>query len=308
MHKLFNLKKWLTIGDAARHLTLLFGEAVNEHDVLQLGLDGHLMLSLEFVNTQVARPCAVRATDQDWLSRSGTRSNSVSEAVKAYYSDKVIENPLESMDSGYRVIDIEDQICWLAGHFELPLSFSGYEHVQSEFQRLIGGPEVDRRQGSRIFVGNGHGDLFLLLERFVEDANFDAGLEAREIYRPATQVPPDSMLVVATNSLRGFETDLQRKEAAVALLADSRPTANQEFESDFDPSDLPYELGIGNIAFSAVRNGYGDSSATFKNRLIAYLEKEFQLSPEAVHRIATVANPDKAPGRKRRPPSERIQL
>lgn len=307
MHKLFNLKKWLTIGDAARHLTLLFGEAVSEHDVLQLALDRHLMLSLLFVNTQVARPCAVRATDQDWFSTYAMRTDSVSKAVNAYYSDTVIESPMESIDRGDSVLDVDNQICWLAGHFELPLSFSGYTHVLSAFHRLIDGPEVDSRHESRIFVGNGHGDLFLLLERVVGDVNSDTDLASRESYRPATRVPRDSMLVVATNSLRGFEADLQRKEAAAVLLADVRPIANQQLESDFDPSDLPYELGIANIAFSAVTNGYGDSSATFKNRLVAYLEKEFQLSPEAVHRIATVANPDKAPGRKRRPPSERLQ-
>lgn len=73
-------------------------------------------------------------------------------------------------------------------------------------------------------------------------------------------------------------------------------------QGELDPSDLPDELSAANIAFRAVSNGYGDPSATFKNRLVAYLENEFQLSPEAVSRIATVSNPDKAPGRKKRSP------
>jgi hypothetical protein len=72
-------------------------------------------------------------------------------------------------------------------------------------------------------------------------------------------------------------------------------------DADIDPADLPDELHAANIAFRAVTNGHGDKSATFKNRLIDYLEKNFPgLNNEAVQRIATVANPDKAPGRKKR--------
>ena len=44
MQKLLNLKEWLTIADAARHLSILFGEDVSEPDVLRLALDGHLTL------------------------------------------------------------------------------------------------------------------------------------------------------------------------------------------------------------------------------------------------------------------------
>jgi hypothetical protein len=64
MKKLLNLKKWLTVADAARHLGILFGEDVSEADVLRLALDGHLTLSVYFVNGARGR-CgpAVRAED-----------------------------------------------------------------------------------------------------------------------------------------------------------------------------------------------------------------------------------------------------
>ena len=48
--KLFKLKEWLTVPDAARHLSIVFGEEVSEADVLRLALDGHLKLSVYFVN------------------------------------------------------------------------------------------------------------------------------------------------------------------------------------------------------------------------------------------------------------------
>ncbi len=48
--KLFRLKKWLTILETANHLSIMFGEEVKEADVLRLVLDGHLKLSVNFVN------------------------------------------------------------------------------------------------------------------------------------------------------------------------------------------------------------------------------------------------------------------
>jgi hypothetical protein len=69
---------------------------------------------------------------------------------------------------------------------------------------------------------------------------------------------------------------------------------------DIDPADFPEELQAANIAFRAVSNGFGDRAATFKNRLVAYLKKNYPaLTSEAVTRISTVANPDKVRGRKK---------
>ena len=48
--KMFKLKEWLTVQDAARHLSIMFGEEVNEADVLRLALDRHLRLSVNIVN------------------------------------------------------------------------------------------------------------------------------------------------------------------------------------------------------------------------------------------------------------------
>lgn len=83
----------------------------------------------------------------------------------------------------------------------------------------------------------------------------------------------------------------QMQNAATLMRADQDP----------DPQDLPFELQVANIAFRAVSNGYGDQSATFKNRLTAYLQEQYKdLGTEAINRVATVANPDKSRGRKNR--------
>ena len=48
--QLYRLREWLTVPDAAAHLSIAFGEDVTEAEVLRLGLDGHLKLSVNFVN------------------------------------------------------------------------------------------------------------------------------------------------------------------------------------------------------------------------------------------------------------------
>jgi len=55
MKKLLKLKEWLTIPDAAKHLSIVFDEDVSEADVLRLALDGKLQLSVHFVNQATAR-------------------------------------------------------------------------------------------------------------------------------------------------------------------------------------------------------------------------------------------------------------
>jgi hypothetical protein len=54
--KLFKLKQWLTLSDTAKHLSGICGEEVTEADILRLGLDKHLKLSVYFVNKTYARP------------------------------------------------------------------------------------------------------------------------------------------------------------------------------------------------------------------------------------------------------------
>lgn len=89
-------------------------------------------------------------------------------------------------------------------------------------------------------------------------------------------------------------------------LAESMPTSttdpvNAHCRNEIDPCDLPTELDAANMAFRAVSNGYGDMSATFRNRLVSYLGTNFKnLKNDAIQRIATVANPDKSTGRKKR--------
>lgn len=50
MSKLLKLKPWLSIPDAAQHLSMIFEEEVRETDLLRFALDGKLTLSVVFLD------------------------------------------------------------------------------------------------------------------------------------------------------------------------------------------------------------------------------------------------------------------
>lgn len=49
MSKLFKLKKWLSLSETAKRLTQSFDEEVTTTDVIQLAIDGHLLLSIRLL-------------------------------------------------------------------------------------------------------------------------------------------------------------------------------------------------------------------------------------------------------------------
>lgn len=64
MSKLFKLKEWLTLDEAANHISNVLGEPVTLADIYRLSLDGHLKLSANFVNgAQVRKGKFVKTED-----------------------------------------------------------------------------------------------------------------------------------------------------------------------------------------------------------------------------------------------------
>ncbi|WNC69084.1 hypothetical protein RI845_02760 [Thalassotalea nanhaiensis] len=63
MSKLFKLKEWLTLKEAANHISTVLGESVTLADIYRLALDKHITLSADFVNGAQARTGKFVKTD-----------------------------------------------------------------------------------------------------------------------------------------------------------------------------------------------------------------------------------------------------
>lgn len=232
MSKLFNLKEWLTVADAARHLSIVFGEEVTEADVLRLALDGHLTLSVNFVNETVAKRGV----------------------VVPYSKAKVVPGILRGDEEPYfvmlgyhlngEIVQFDDKPGYIRDVWDLCMLENEKFDVEEWFYREIGGPSVERWSLEGAMVTRGDGHIYRLEEEMEKPTkeSFDKQSElilnslmnhiARDSigedeakrlidehhqrrksiwedkgrdYFPASGLPADSVLVVRTAALRVFE-------------------------------------------------------------------------------------------------------
>lgn len=191
--------------------------------------------------------------------------------------------PRESQDEQWRVRVVTDRM-------ELQ-----YKHATARvFHEIFGDPleNVHSKEASAALLSVKLDELYYRYWHFNEETPLSDWLADKRLIKFENQE-------FERNSIARWLTQIGMK--SVYQFDRKQTTEHKEIiETDIDPADLPDELHTANIAFRAVTNGYGDKTATFKNRLIDYLARNFAgLNNEAVQRIATVANPDKGRGRKK---------
>jgi hypothetical protein len=197
MSKLFKLKKWLTLPDAAKHLTSVFEEEVTEADILRLALDGKIKLAIQLINGAYAN-----------LLNPIDISNLKYKEVPALHDGTVM---LPIGGSVYRFGDgvfqvIENITELYDGIWDLPLfndlHYNAARHdLENRYQMLTGGAAVTtvNIDGS-IIVADTNGGLYMI------QALYDDG--DRKHYYPAGRLPEDGILVIRTDALREFEQSI----------------------------------------------------------------------------------------------------
>ncbi len=173
MKKLFTLKKWLTLQEAARHLAIVFGEEVCEADVLRLALDGHLKLSVNFVNHARAIKGNVvpieEAEYEDFLFEL-TPEISIPEEHKGK-PIRVIKG-LNLDDK--RVLDLGKDVMSLDGVYDLAMMGNERIDVEHQYQMLTNGPSVTLQGLNGAFVTGDAHTMYQLLESY-DNNEYEAG-------------------------------------------------------------------------------------------------------------------------------------
>ena len=203
MGKLFNLKEWLTMADAARHLSIAFGDDVTEADVLRLALDGRLRLSVYFVNHAKARCGKVVPWEEtDWwlfpdsddfpggrvMKRGGQTTtdesrpcpqklealfNEIPETERGNYYPMMRELNVD----GERFLTLSDDVTTLRGVWDLPMIGNEQLDIEHQYQGLTGGPSVTLQGLDGAFVEGRDGQIYQLQEDY--DGNeYQAGSSA----------------------------------------------------------------------------------------------------------------------------------
>ena len=191
MSKLFKLKEWLTIPDAARHLTGVFDEPISEADVLRLGLDGHLKLSVDFVNKAAAIRGRVVPVEQarttifpanmsadietfrrtSKLPRGSAADDDAdlsTDVIAGLKEGSLIRTITDINIDDERFLHLEDEVVWIDGVWDLPLIGAERLDIEHAFQQMTGGPEVTLIQLNGTFVGSLTGEIAHLQDRFSE--------------------------------------------------------------------------------------------------------------------------------------------
>lgn len=266
MNKLFKLKEWLTVADAARYLAIAFGEGVTEADVLRLGLDGRLWLSVYFVNHASAR-------------RGKTVPLSKAERVPGIPLDKngkprepydvilglklALKQPNGQVEE--KVVQFDKKIVSLEGVWDLTMFGGERLDIEHKYQMLTNGVEVTLVNIDGVYVQNLDGEICELQTSF-DDNEYQPGSRAQleelkakiaseqlekseverllnqhkedrkkflkgeytsEKYYPASGLPDDSVLVVRTDALRKFEQSINDAPARHTNVSEKLAIMNQ---------------------------------------------------------------------------------
>jgi hypothetical protein len=177
MKKLFKLKQWHTIEDAATHLSELLGESVTTADIYRLGLDGHLTISVNFVNHAQANVGAIEGPDSArWIEFPNWEF--LHQAKTEQFAEGKPEKILLSLPFGKdSYLNFKSNVSSINGIWDLMMIGAETLDIEHHYQMLTGGPEVTLCSIDGVFVRNG--DVICKVLESFDDNQFQKGSEAQ---------------------------------------------------------------------------------------------------------------------------------
>ncbi len=221
MRKLLQLKRWLTLPDAAQYLSLSLGEVVSQADILRLALDGELTLSVHFVNTTRAQ-----------CGKTIPLAEATRRVLPMLEGDGFFTFLDGTLIPGERVIQFDKNITTLTDVWDLTMFGAEEFDVEHLYQSLTGGPACEMQSLEGVFVTDGAGTFCKLMCRFTgEELGGNLKLvkpfNNPDNYFPAGALPDDSVLVVRTSALQALEQRLSAVDKPAEASAE-KPVERRE--------------------------------------------------------------------------------
>lgn len=198
MSKIFTLRDWIYLPDAARHLTERFNEPVTEQDVLTLALEGRLTLSIRF-QSQVAVRRVERVNERPQGSLGGT-----------YLS--IGQEPVQ-------FLQLSPVVSYVDGALDLPMI--GGERALIRAREWSEDSTWDDITFDEILLKDQQGCLFVMLTRKpIEE--WKEPFQNIENYSMCYELPESGRLVVRTQAIREMEQSLDQHGGKADLNAKER--------------------------------------------------------------------------------------
>lgn len=211
MGKLLKLKRWLTLPEAAKHLSEAAGEEVTVAHVLHFGLHKHLRLSVHFVNGCLVRPIAEIARNE-FQYETLSAASGISSFTRATGGRFWVDQRGNFREERVQVFRPEEDL------FDLPMIGFGRLAIARAYQQAIDGHSVGGGQvPGEVVLQSSDGKYFLLAER-VRPPKDDSGrrfvveLHEEELFPTAETLPADSSLVVRPSAIDSFVQAIREEE------------------------------------------------------------------------------------------------
>ncbi len=153
MSKLFKLKEWLTLDEAANHLSSAFGEPVTVADIYRLALDNYIILSANFINLAGAKKVElIKATDLKYRIV-------IPKGIKDFPEDKCFRVPFNAkypISKEYWLKSKEPKLFMIKGLWDLPLIGDEKLTIEQLYQQKTSGLSIKEEPIKGVFVQRGN--------------------------------------------------------------------------------------------------------------------------------------------------------
>ncbi|WP_299772298.1 hypothetical protein [uncultured Pseudoteredinibacter sp.] len=174
MSKLFKVKERLTLEEAASHITTALGETVTLADLFRFALDGHLTLSVDFMNKANARA-------GKWVKTKDIEFETIEiNILTGEKLDEPYEIPSkhELYVSDDNWVALESSVISISGVWDLPMIGAERLDVEHEYQQLTSGIAVTLVGIDGTFVQQG--DIICQLKTDYDNNEYQEGSKAQQ--------------------------------------------------------------------------------------------------------------------------------
>lgn len=198
MSQLFKLREWLTLDEAAAHISNILGEPATIAELYRLALEGHLTLSVDFVNKTDARK-------GKWVKTEQVEFDFRELDISGKKLDVPFPKNCEIRVSEDDWIALEKPVVSIDGIWDLTMVGGEKLDIEHKYQQLTSGLEVTLVTIDGAFVQQG--DVVCQLQEDFED----------------NPCAPGS---------RAYEKELEEHIATENIIADTAKDLWEKFEAD----------------------------------------------------------------------------
>jgi hypothetical protein len=261
LKKLLKLKNWLTLPEAARHLSEVLGEPVNEGDILQLAIQNKLMLSVMF-------PDGIRGQECEAVPEEDLTFTEVS-SIDGKGTVLIPNPPIAFYDPSGVAYTEKSRTFWLETDSPFELTMLGGEaaSVEASYWSFATGKAHEAGMSPwGTFVKQGK-RYFKLMDALPSVLVPGERVGPPKDYYGLGQLPSSAVFVVETMNMLRFEQSIE--EASASKVDEEKPLKSRERNSLLTIIGALLEL------VQSPRPGREDGQAAIISELLDnYSEKE----------------------------------